>query len=138
MPDSAIVHFTGGWAHHNGAVAVGALLTVYDSGTSNLASIFTDSALGTPSANPITADAGGLLPFAWIGASAYKVRLTTSGGTLIDEQDVVPGALDTDLFVTADFAKPDQDMNAKTGNHTVVSDDLGEILNCDCTGGAFD
>lgn len=139
MPtDSTIVHFSGDWAFYNGAVAAGALLTVYNSGTSDLASIFTNSTLATPSANPVTADASGLLPFAWIGSSAYKVRLTTSGGTLIDEQDVIDGAIDTDLFTAGDFAKPDQDMNAKTGNHTVVSGDLGTILNCDCSGGAFD
>lgn len=136
--DSTIVHYSGSWALNNGAVAAGALLTVYDSGTSNLASIFTNSTLATASANPITADANGLLPFAWIGSTAYKVRLTTSGGTLIDEQDVIDGAIDTDQFLAGDFAKPDQDFNSKTGNYTVVSGDLGTIINCDCSGGAFD
>ena len=138
MPDSAIVHFSGKWALHNGSVAAGALLYVYDAGTSNVASIYTDSALATPSANPITADASGLLPFAWVGVGSYKVRLTTSGGTLIDEQDNLSGALDTALFLAGDFAKPDQDFNAKTANYTVVSGDLGTILNGDCSGGAFD
>jgi hypothetical protein len=138
MTDSAIVHYSGRWAHRNGSVAAGALLSVYDAGTSNLASIFTDSALTTPSANPITADADGLLPFAWIGTSPYKVRLTTSGGTLIDEQDNISGALNTAPFLAGEFAKPDQDFNSKTGDYTVVADDLGTIINCDCSGGAFD
>lgn len=138
MPDSAIVHYSGRWALNNGSVAAGALLYVYDAGTSSLASIFTNSTLATPSANPITADASGLLPFAWIGTGSYKVRLTTAGGSTIDEQDNIPGALDTAAFLAGDFAKPDQDMNAKTANYTVVSGDLGTIINCDCSGGAFD
>lgn len=138
MADNAIVKYSGDWALYNGAVAAGALLYVYDAGTTNLASIYTDNDLTIASANPVTADASGLLPFAWIGITEYKVKLTTSGGTLIDEQDNISGALNTAPFEAGDFAKPDQDMNAKTGNYTVVSGDLGTIINCDCSGGAFD
>jgi hypothetical protein len=138
MSDNTIVRYSGDWAIYNGAVAAGALLTVYNAGTSDLASIFTDNDLTVPSANPITADANGLLPFAWIGTSEYKVKLTTSGGTTIDEQDNISGALNTAPFLAGDFAKPDQDFNTKTANYTVVSGDLGTIINCDCSGGAFD
>jgi hypothetical protein len=138
MPDSAIIHRSGDWAHHNGSVAAGALLRVFDSGTSNLASIYLDKDLNDAAPNPLVADAGGLVPIGYIGAQTYKVRLTTSGGTLIAEDDDIPGALDTAPFLAGEFAKPDEDMAAKTGNYTVVEDDLGTIINCDPTGGSFD
>ena len=141
MTDSAIIFRSGDWVHYNGSVAAGAKLRVYDAGTSNLAAIFNDADLSIPATvvdGAVVADAGGLLPIAYIGAQSYKIILTTSGGTMIAERDNIPGALDTALFLAGDFAKPDEDMNAKTANYTVTSNDLGTIINCDPTGGSFD
>lgn len=140
MADSAIVRYSGDWAFHNGAVANGSLLIVCNAGTDDLASIFLDSGLtvGQEAPNPLTADASGLLPFAWIGVQPYKVRLTTSGGTLIDEQDNLSGAFDSTPFLAGAFAKPDQDFTNRTSNYTVAGADLGGIINGDCSGGAFD
>lgn len=138
MADNAVIRYAGDWIFHNGAVAAGALLTVYNAGTLDLASIFTDNDLTVASANPVTADASGLMPFVWVDTREYKVRLTTSTGTLIDEQDNISGAFDSTPFLAGAFAKPDQDFTNKTGAYTVVEADLGTIINGDCSGGAFD
>jgi len=133
MADNALVRYAGDWIFYQGAAAAGALLYVYDAGTTNLASIFTDKDLLVASANPVTADSGGLMPFAYRGTSAYKVVLKTSSGTTIDTEDNLPGALNTSTFTAATFAKSDADVAAKTSDYTMVSGDLGTILNVNPT-----
>ncbi len=137
MADSTIVHFSGDWVLYQGAAASGALLYVYDAGTTTLASIYTDTALTVASANPVTADSGGLMPFAYKGTGTYKVVLKTSSGTTIKSEDVVPGALDTSTFTAATYAKPDTDCAAKTADYTVVAGDLGTVINCNPTSATF-
>lgn len=56
-------------------------VTVYDTGTTNLASIASDNA-GTPKANPFTADADGYWQF-FVTDGRYDVRLSGSGLTTV-------------------------------------------------------
>lgn len=136
MTDSTIVRYSGDWILYQGAAVSGALLYVYDAGTSDLASIYTDKGLTVASANPVTADSGGLMPFAYRGTGNYKVVIKTSSGTTIDSEDNLPGALDTSTFAAATFAKSDADCTAKTSDYTVVSGDLGTVLNVNPTSAA--
>ena len=137
MADSAIVAYSGDWVFFNGDVAEGALLEVFDAGTTNHAAIFSDSDLTVAAPNPLVADANGLLPFAWIGTQTYKVRLTTAGGTMIDEQDTIEGALDLAPFQVGQFAKPDTPVTARTSAYSMQASDIGGVINADPTGGAF-
>ena len=137
MADNVLVKYSGDWILYQGATVSGALLYVYNEDTTDLASIYSDRDLGVALANPVTADSGGLMPFAYIGTQAYKVIIKTSAGVTIDEEDDLPGALDTSTFTAATFAKPDTDCTAKTTDYTMVSGDLGTVLNCNPTSAAF-
>ena len=68
----------------------GAKYTFYLTGTSTLASVYTDSALTTPHANPVVADANGVFAPIWLDPSkTYRARLTTSSDVLIEDVDPV-------------------------------------------------
>jgi len=71
----------------NGLPYVGAKLYVYDAGTTTPASIFSDSALTVPAANPLTSDASGYFELTYIAAGEYKLRAEQSDATLIWEKD---------------------------------------------------
>lgn len=136
MADNTLVRYSGDWVFNgSGVLAAGALLYVYNEDTLTLATIYSDRDLGVTTANPVTADANGLMPFAYIGTQAYKVILRTSAGVLIDEEDDLPGALNTTPFSASTFAKPDTDVTSKTADYTLVEADLGGIFNGTCTGG---
>jgi hypothetical protein len=135
MADSTLIKHCGQWVFHQGVVAGGAYLYVYDAGTETLASIYSDDDLTVAANNPVIADANGLMPFAYRGTTAYKIVLKTQGGTTIDTEDNIPGALDTSSLTTT-YAKPDTDVSAKTADYTVLVGDLGTILAVDTTGGS--
>lgn len=75
----------------NGKPYVGAVLKVYQPGTTNLASIYTDAGLSIAAPNPMTgasgSDASGNFPHWYIAAGNYKLRAETSTGVLIWEVD---------------------------------------------------
>lgn len=141
MADSTLVHYSGTFVFYNGDIAEGALLTVYDAGTTNLATIYADAGLTTAASTngdgAVVADANGLLPFVWIGTQGYKVRLTTADEVLIDEQDNLTGALDLAPFQAGQFASPSTAFTARTANYSMDSDDIGTAISCDPTGGSF-
>jgi hypothetical protein len=74
-------------AFYNGAVAVGATCTVYQSGTTTKVTLYSDAALTTPITNPQTSDANGEFSFYVASANNLRVYLQTSGGTLIKDID---------------------------------------------------
>ncbi len=129
MVDRTQIRYSGDWIFYQGEVAGAATLTVYDAGTTNLATIYSDKDLTTSTSNPLTADANGLMPFAYIGTQAYKVLLKTSDGTTIDTEDQLPGAVDTSGFDAAAYAKLDHDVEAITADDTMTTDDIGTTKN---------
>lgn len=137
MPDSKLLERSGERIFTAaGALASGAKLYVYDAGTTDLQSIYTDSDLTVASSNPVTCDANGLCPYIYVGTNPYKLRIETSAGVLIDEEDDIPGATDTGTLSAA-FAKSEAPFVVKTSNYTVTTADLGSIINANCTGGTF-
>ena len=75
-----------------GGAGIGWKLNVYDTGTSNLSSIYSNLAQTTPTANPVIADADGFLAsFYWTGT--VDVVLTDENDNIIDSatgiQDLV-------------------------------------------------
>lgn len=85
----------------NGAPIVGAVLKVYDAGTTNYKSIYSDDGLAVALSNPLTganaSNASGFFPVFYMASGTYKLRAETSGGTLIWEYD----DLDTGLSAGA-------------------------------------
>jgi hypothetical protein len=75
----------------NGDPIVGAILKVYEIGTTSYRAIYSDSGLTTPMTNPIAganaSDASGKFPVFYMAAGTYKLRAETSTGTLIWEYD---------------------------------------------------
>jgi hypothetical protein len=85
----------------NGNPYVGAKLYVCEAGTTTLASIYSDEALSSPVANPLTSDAAGNFNRFYIAAGTYKLRAedsTSTGigtGILIREEDNIDTGVGT-------------------------------------------
>jgi len=64
----------------NGNPLIGALLTVFQGGTTTLAATFQDIGLTLPTTNPLVADASGRLPLFFVQDGSYALRLTDQFG----------------------------------------------------------
>ena len=67
----------------NGRPLASAVLTVFNGGTTALATVFQDIGLIIPGQNPMTADITGRLPLFYVADSTYRVRLVDQFGMLI-------------------------------------------------------
>jgi hypothetical protein len=65
----------------NGDALSGAILTVYNGGTTILSNVFQDIGLAIPGPNPMTADASGRIPLFFVADGTYRVRLTDVFGS---------------------------------------------------------
>lgn len=84
-----------------GAPSVDWTLSVYDTGTSNLASIYSDAALTVPAANPITADSNGFFAtFFWSGTIDLTLKDDT-GNTINSVTEIVDFVTDVESIVFA-------------------------------------
>ena len=117
----------------SGALASNAKIYVYSAGTTTLYSIFTDSGLTVASTNPVQCDSNGLCPYVYVGTASYKVVVQSSGGSTLDTEDSIPGALDTSSLTTT-FAKTDSDVSVKSDNYTMLAADLGTVLSVNPSG----
>jgi hypothetical protein len=77
----------------------GALVTLYESGTTTLKQPYSDSALSVALSNPLVADANGKLPGFYLAAGAVKAVITTSTGATLDTVD--PAFVTTDSVSAA-------------------------------------
>lgn len=73
----------------NGSPLSGALLYVYDSGTSTPAATYTDFGLTTEHPFPIEADSAGRIPAFYVADGTYRARLTTSAGIEVFDEDAI-------------------------------------------------
>lgn len=70
----------------------GGKLYFYLTGTTTLATIYTDAARTTAHANPVIADAGGVFAPIWLNPTiSYRVQLKTSADVLVYDVDPYPG-----------------------------------------------
>jgi hypothetical protein len=82
----------------SGEILVGARVFICDVGTTNLKSIYSDTALSSAIDNPMDTDADGFHPQAYLSGS-YKIRIETGGtdtigsGTLIRQWDNIDGGV---------------------------------------------
>lgn len=81
----------------NGDPASGALLYVYEAGTTTPVTVYSDAAMTAADTHPVVADSWGFFDQLYIPDGNYKVRVTSSTGALIYEADnvsqVTPGAV---------------------------------------------
>ncbi len=94
-----------------GLVAAGSTLTIYNTGTTNLASLFADAALTTPIVNPLVANAAGRFyaqATVWWASSAiaYDYVLNVSDGTVITGDQIYTEGAPIDLSLYALLASP--------------------------------
>jgi membrane-bound inhibitor of C-type lysozyme len=74
----------------SGAPYAGAKYTFYLTGTSTLATVYTDSALSVAHSNPVIADANGTFAPIWLDPTkTYRAKLTTAANVLIEDIDPV-------------------------------------------------
>jgi hypothetical protein len=80
----------------------GAKLYFYATGTTNAANVYTDSALTTAHAVPVTADSGGVFAPIYVDSSlSYRVVLKNSAGSTVWDVDPFPAAFDDAASVGA-------------------------------------
>lgn len=77
-------------------------LYFYATGTSSDATVYTDSALTTPHAQPVQADSGGVFAPIYVSqTTAYRVVLKTSAGSTVWDVDPFPALLDSAASIGA-------------------------------------
>lgn len=110
----------------SGAPYAGAKLYVYAAGTTTAQNSYSDSALATPNANPVVADADGRFGSIYLDpALSYKFVLKTSADVEVFTQDNVTTTGAETLTVLT-----------KTANYTLlVGDGEDVLLLCDATAG---
>jgi hypothetical protein len=117
----------------------GAQLEVFDAGTTNQQTVYLDSALTTPAANPVEADSAGVVPLRFLGTDAYKITFEDSNDTPLSQYptwDNVPGATDTSGFLTGSVSPTRPVTNVATTTTLLEAND-GQHINADATGGSF-
>lgn len=110
-----------------------ATLTVYEQGTTTLASVFSDAALSTPLVNPVVANSAGVFPAIYAAeGGVFDLILKNSAGTSLYTEDDIP-AIGTDVgAITRDFTNSRMKIDGTGGE---VSFEAGPAVGDD-TGGA--
>ena len=73
----------------DGRKAAGAKIYFFNAGTSTPRTTYSDSALSAPRTHPVIADANGLIPAIYLQWGDYRVRVETSTGVVISDDDNV-------------------------------------------------
>jgi hypothetical protein len=145
MPDSRQVFAPAAFIpYSNGDPVSGAKINVYDAGTTDAQTVYSDSALATALPNPIICDAAGMpttngttLTEVYVGTAAFKVVITDSADVTLYTFDNIQGALDTSSFSGAGSGTYARPVISKSADYSVVSGDAGDIIQANPTGGTF-
>lgn len=87
----------------SGVVLNGGKVFTYAKGTTTPLASYTDYTLGTPNANPVILGSDGCANI-WLGASAYKIAVQKSDGTVVYTTDGVAGGYNTFLALNGSNA----------------------------------
>lgn len=123
----------------NGDPVSGAKIEIFDAGTTNPKTIYTDDDLTTPGANPIVANSNGVVPARYIGTGDWKATFKDSSDVTLSNYNTLdnePGALDTSSFLTGSVSASRPSVSVTTAT-TMSSAERGKQINCDATGGDF-
>lgn len=116
----------------------GAVLTFFDTGTSNARTVYSDPGLTSSLGTSVTCNSagrpanGGSEVLIYASEGDLTVTAKTSAAVQIWSFDNVIGALDTTTFST-NTALPNMPVLAKTGNYTVTTADVGSMINVNST-----
>ncbi|MER9018905.1 hypothetical protein [Mesorhizobium sp. M0898] len=83
---------------------VGAKLSIFQTATTTLLSLFSDEALTTPIANPMISDSAGVFPLCFIAETKFKATLTTSADVLVYSRDPVYSTGQADNILAEDVS----------------------------------
>lgn len=142
MPDSTLV-LKPGWraTDSDGNVLSGAVLKIFEGGTTTPREVFSDDDLSTSLGTEITCDSGGYptsdgtaKTLIYTGLNAYKVELYTSTDVLIWSHDDVSGALDTSTF--GGDTRITSPVSSVSTDQVLAYSDSGKLYNVNCSGGA--
>lgn len=101
MPAGSILPVYRWLVTNDGVFVPGAKAYFYASGTSTPQAVYTNAALSVAHAQPVVADAEGVLPVIYLSAVSYRVFITdAAGATIFPAQD--------DIYSLADVAVPTQ------------------------------
>lgn len=120
----------------NSVPANGAKLTIFDAGTTNVRTSYTDNDLTTAHTSPIVADSDGVFPAIYLGTGEWKFSLTNSSDVVLQSADNITGALDTSSFLTGTVS-PSRATRSITSTTTLTDTDDGLHVNADASGGDF-
>ena len=145
MPDSTQVFVPAFFVpDSNGDPVSGAKINVYDAGTTDAQTVYSDSALTTALPNPIICDAAGMpttngttLAEVYVGTAAYKLVITDSADVTLYTFDNIQGALDTSGFSGGGSGTYSRPVTSKSADYSVVSGDQGDRIQANPTGGTF-
>ena len=113
----------------NGDPYSGALIDIFEAGTTTRADFFTDAALTTAAANPLVCDSAGLPPVSYAAPDEYKIVFKTAAGATIRTVD--------DYTVTDPnpITASTRTSENKSADFTIVAADRGALFRCDATSG---
>lgn len=80
----------------SGRKASGALVYFFEVGTTTPRVVYTDAALAVPQSHPVVCDANGIIPAIYLSYGSYRVRITTSTGTVLSDIDNIENAAPPD------------------------------------------
>jgi len=112
---------------------------VFDAGTINQRTTYSDNALTVPNAHPIVADGEGRFGSIYIGVDTpndWKFSLTDSADVVIQTADNITGPLDTSGFLTGTVS-PARAVTSITTTTTLTATEDGKQVNADPSGGNF-
>jgi hypothetical protein len=113
-----------------GVLEPGALLDVFEAGTTTRISVFSDSDLSAALSNPVVANSSGVFPSVyWNNAQAIRVRVREADGTVLGDADsyLSNGVTSTDLsFIQSGTGATTRTVQAKLRD-TVSVKDFGTV-----------
>jgi hypothetical protein len=128
----------------NGVIVSGAIVKVFDAGGTTPREVFSNSGLSSSLGTEVDCNSAGAPTsdgnnpcLIYTGITPYRVRLTTSDGTLIPGMDFdnISGALDTSDYLTDADVAPDFPITNTSSNVAPVAADKGKFWNINCSGG---
>ncbi|WP_428413104.1 DUF2793 domain-containing protein [Pararhizobium sp.] len=128
----------------NGDPVSGAKIYVYDAGTTDLQTVYSDEGLTTALPNPIICNSAGkpvtasnALTDVYVGTAAYKVRIDDANDVNLHEIDNRKAALNTSSFSTGGSGTYSRPRISKAADYSIVAADAGDIIIANPTGGTF-
>jgi len=126
----------------SGDPVAGGKIKFFAAGTATPRTVYTDKGLSANGSTVITADSSGVPQIssvdvvAYTNTSDYKVVITDASDNVLITVDNLAGALDTSNYLTTASAT-NFPVQSKTSTYPIAAADLGQVINCDVSGGEF-